>query len=258
MILDHLKRAAWHAARALAAWTHPPGSVRKVLRGPARGMRFVVEPGMGLGYALHWGPHEVRFLHAKIARGMTVYDIGANKGQMALFFAACVGPTGRVVSFEPAPAEYASLTRNLALNRLANVFAIEAAAADATGVAAFSYSSAKRMQGQLAAVTGADAEASEVLEVRTRTLDHLLDEGLPVPEVIKIDVEGAGAAVLRGAGALLDRYSPAVYIEFHNRDEQAGVRDELLGRGYVAETLAGVRVADSTADWYSPLWCYRR
>jgi FkbM family methyltransferase len=49
---------------------------------------------------------------------MTVVDVGANKGQMALIFAALVGPFGTVVAIEPAPGPFASLQRNVRLNNL--------------------------------------------------------------------------------------------------------------------------------------------
>jgi hypothetical protein len=79
----------------------------------------------------------------------------------------------------------------------------------------------------------------------------------PPPDFVKIDVEGAGAAVLRGAAKILEAGSPVVYIELHGPDEQRGVRDELLTRGYRARTLEGRLVDDPVAEWQSPLICAR-
>ena len=240
----------------LARLLFPFGSTRRVLRGPARGLRFVVEPGMGATYALGTEAAAPRDFARWVRPGATVYDLGANKGQMALLFAALVGPSGRVVSLEPAPAEAASLRRNVALNGLATVRVVEAAAAEAAGSLTFAYDPAHPTQGKLVGVeqTYALPEAG-TLAVPTLPLDALLDEE-PPPDVLKVDVEGAAAAVLRGAVRVLEEVRPRLFIELHGPEEQAGLRDEVLARGYVAETLDGRRVADPTAGWHSPLWCH--
>ncbi len=235
----------------------PFGSTRRVLRGPARGMRFVVEPGIGLTYALGTESAAPRHFAEHIRPGMTVYDVGANKGQMALLYAALVGATGRVVSFEPSPPEFASLDANVRLNALAHVRLVQAAAAEAEGNLMFTYAADRPTQGKLASVEPTYENAgAESFSVRTVALDSLLDCE-PFPDVIKIDVEGAAASVLRGASRILDEASPRLYIELHGPEEQAGVRDELLARGYVAETMAGEVVPDPTDGWQSPLWVHR-
>ena len=235
----------------------PRGSQRRVLRGPARGMRFVVEDGIGVSYAVGVDAAAPRHFAQWVRPGMTVYDVGANKGQMALLFASLVGPAGRVVAFEPAPAEFGSLTRNLTLNGLDHVRPIQAAAADAEGELAFAYAPDRPTQGKLVDVELTYTPLSDdTITVRTCCLDDVLDDE-PAPDVVKIDVEGAAAAVLRGAARILEETAPPIFLELHGPEEQAGVRDELLARGYVARTLDGARVADPTSAWYSPLWCHR-
>lgn len=243
--------------RWLVRLLYPYGSVRRVLRGPARGMRFVVEPAFGLSYA--WGAARSmpRDLPPRVRRGMTVIDVGANKGQMTLLFAKLVGPSGRVVSFEPAPTEFRSLERNVRLNGLGQVNTVHAAVADSVGEMVLMYNAAFPTQGKLQDVepttTLPDATA---VSVATQPLDALLQQGLR-PDLIKIDVEGGAGGVLRGAARILETVGPGIYIELHGPEEQAAVRDELLTRGYVAETVEGTRVADPTVGWHDPLWCYR-
>jgi FkbM family methyltransferase len=241
----------------LARLIYPHGTRRRVLRGPVRGMQFVVEPGIGLSYALGTQDAAPRHFARHVRPGMNVFDIGANKGQMTLLFAALVGPTGRVVAVEPAPTEFASLTRNIQLNRLTHVHAIQAAAADKAGQLTFTYAAARPTQGKLRDVERTyDNPGADAFPVRAVPLDALVETHGP-PDVIKIDVEGAAAAALRGAARLLANGGPAVYLELHGPEEQAGVRDELLARGYVARTLDGHVVEDPTRGWHSPLWCDR-
>jgi FkbM family methyltransferase len=212
---------------------------------------------MGLTYALGDSAAVPRCFAPRVRPGMCVYDLGANKGQMTLLFAALVGPTGRIVSLEPAPAEFAHLTNNVKINSLSNVETIQAAAADREGELTFTYAAGRPTQGKLR-----DVERTYVIPdadtftVRALTIDSLVNDRRR-PDVIKIDVEGAAASVLRGAARLLSQSSPVIYLELHGPDEQAGVRDELLTRGYVAETLDGARVLDPTDGWHTPLWCYR-
>jgi FkbM family methyltransferase len=186
-----------------------------------------------------------------------VWDVGANKGQMTLLFAALVGPAGRVVAIEPAPAEFAGLAANIRINQLSNVEPLQAAAADAEGQLAFTYAAGRPTQGKLQDVERTYViPGAETLAVRALRIDSLVTDHV-TPDVIKIDVEGAAASVLRGAAGLLAESSPRIYLELHGPEEQAGVRDELLARGYVAETIDGARVPDPTAGWHSPLWCHR-
>ncbi len=239
----------------LARVFYPHGARRRVLRGPARGRQFVVAPGIGLSYAFGRAAVAPALFARYLRPGACVFDVGANKGQMTLVFASLVGPSGRVVAIEPAPAEFASLARNVELNQFSNVYALNAAAADAAGTRSFTYSTARPTQGKLADVERTYViPDADTIAVPAITLDSLLSTE-PAPALIKIDCEGAAAAVLRGARQLVAASRPTIYLELHGPDEQAGVRDEVLARGYVAETLDGERVADPTAGWHSPLVC---
>ena len=51
-----------------------------------------------------------------IRPGMVVYDVGANVGYISLMLARAVGESGRVLAFEPLPANAERIRRNAALN----------------------------------------------------------------------------------------------------------------------------------------------
>jgi FkbM family methyltransferase len=242
-------------ARSIVRWLMPIGSVRRVVRGPARGARFVVAQGIGLSYLLGLDEAAPRFFERVVSRGMTVVDIGANKGQMALIFGQLVGPQGSVVSIEPVPAEFAHLRRNVRMNGMGWVEIVQAAAADEEALLPFSYSAADSTQGRLASLRANEAER-QIFSVQAISLDDFFSSRA-APDFIKVDVEGAGAKALRGLRRIIATSGPSFYIELHGAEEQAAVKDELLSQGYVAETLDGRRVPDPTAGWFTPLWCYR-
>lgn len=244
-------------SQRFARLLYPYGSRRTVLRGPARGSHFVVESGIGVTYAIATETAAPRVFAPWVRPGMTVYDVGANKGQMALLFANLVGPGARVVAFEPAPAEFESLRTNLALNQMEWVHPIQAAAAEVAADLTFTYAPERPTQGKLRDVEPTYVNrGADTFAVRGLPLDDVLDVE-PWPDFVKVDVEGAAASVFRGARRLLTEASPRIFIELHGPEEQAGVRDEVLSRGYVAETLDGRPVPDPTDGWHSPLWCYK-
>lgn len=256
VFLTTLRRGSYRAARRVARMIYPYGAVRIVLRGPARGARFTVSPSMGVNYAL--GTHAaIPREMAKLARpGMTVFDVGANEGQMALAFARLVGPTGAVVAIEPAPECFTALQRNLALTGVEHVRSLQAALSDAPGTAKLMFFPEARTQNKLATVEETYRPGAQPREVDVAALTvDMLAATAGVPDLLKIDVEGAAAAVLRGARETLASRAPIVYIELHGPDEQAGVRDSLLASGYSARRLDGSLVRDPTAEWASPLIC---
>ncbi|MFL5577836.1 MAG: FkbM family methyltransferase [Gemmatimonadaceae bacterium] len=210
---------------------------------------------MGVSYALRFEAANLAFLSERLRPGMTVFDVGANRGQMALFFSRGVGPTGGVVAFEPAPTPFRSLRRNVELNGLRNVELRCVAVSDSAGTAHFHFDESAPTQGHL--IDASSGRTGGACEVEMTTLDHVVATTGAAPDLIKIDVEGAAAGVLRGARRLLETGAPALYLEMHGRAEQEAVRDLLLPLGFVAKTLDGRTVPDPTAGWFSPLWCYR-
>ena len=228
------------------------------MRGPLRGYKYVVAPGMGATYAFGAKAYGGALWSRRIREGMVVYDIGANCGQMSLMFARLVGGRGRVLSFEPSPTQYDLLLRNVALNQLgARVRPQRLALSSAAGRAQFLYDEDFPTQGVLSHVEPSNRPPNpSVIEVETIRIDDVVaraDER--PPDVLKIDVEGGGAEVLRGARATLATTRPAVYIELHGPEEQAGVRDYLQSIGYRLWRPDGSEVHDVISRWEGALWC---
>jgi len=71
------------------------------------------------------------------------------------------------------------------------------------------------MSTTMSATIGRRADALHE-EIQVTTLDQDLAEAhLPVPDLIKVDVEGYELAVLQGAPHLLETRHPALYLEMH-------------------------------------------
>src|SRR4051812_25889815 len=111
-----------HVKRLLSQTILHEGSVRTIMWGPARGLRYRIFPGFGLA-PLHggWERRAQALLRKHLRPGDTVYDVGANYGMHTLLMARCVGPKGKVFAFEPVPAIRAELEKNIQLNGFRHV-----------------------------------------------------------------------------------------------------------------------------------------
>lgn len=219
--------------RRVAAWAIRPfrGRDIAILGGVGRGLRFNTGSGPG-SYVLGIVEPEVQRALADLVRpGMVVYDVGANVGFFAVIAARLVGPTGSVVCFEPLEANAASLAHNAKLNAFSHVAVRTEALGRIDGPGRF-LGGWISDRGRLAA--DADPDGSPV---PVRRLDTLVQEvPLPLPNLIKIDVEGTEADVLMGGLETCKRSRPVLLIEIH---ETGGpVRDILRESGYAVRVLS--------------------
>jgi FkbM family methyltransferase len=141
--------------------------------------------------------------------GGVFVDVGASVGFFSLLGARLVGPTGRVVAFEPQPAAVASIGRNVEVNGFANVDVVQAAVGRA------------EEELFLRGVGTATAYLSEAVDsggmrVQVTSLDTYFEhqEGCQ-PNLVKIDVEGHEHDVLLGMRSHLAGARPVVVIECH-------------------------------------------
>src|ERR1700680_1562623 len=104
---------AIHAGRTLLGRTDREIVVRD-------GVTYDVDLSQGIDFAIYLGNIYERQTRAALRRLVSpsslVLDIGANIGAHTLHLAQLVGPTGRVIAFEPTDYAYRKLTRNLELN----------------------------------------------------------------------------------------------------------------------------------------------
>ena len=136
--------------------------------------------------------------------GALVFDAGMHQGVLAMVLARIVGPRGRVVGVEPEPHNARVARRNLALNGVDNVEIVQAAVADEPGTLFFEENIGGRVVGT----------ARGSIEVQAVTIDALAARHGD-PDVVFVDVEGAEAAVVAGAGRTLERGRATWFVEVH-------------------------------------------
>lgn len=206
-----------------------------IQRGAGKGLRF--NPGdSNVTYLLGTVEQEIQnVLQFWLRPEMTVYDVGANVGFITVIAARLVGEKGNVCGFEPVPILADQAIHNASLNQFRQVSIHRVALSDQDREAVFQVSRNLTM-GKLANREFRQAEVANELVVRTRRLDTLVaTDGLRDPDLVKIDVEGAEAAVLDGAVEVLQRARPALLIELHSTNQAVAERLEELS--FVARLL---------------------
>lgn len=140
--------------------------------------------------------------------GMVALDIGANHGYYTLLLADAVGATGHVVAVEPLPDLARLIGFSLDLNGYtAWTRVVEAAAGDHDGEVTLAVQAGRPMNSEVLEAQDrkerSDDWISHRLRVPCRTVDDIAGETRV--DVVKIDVEGAEAAVWRGMAGVLER-----------------------------------------------------
>ena len=141
--------------------------------------------------------------------GGSFVDVGANIGLYTVAAGYAVGHGGRVIAVEPTPGTAEVLAHNVRLNGLLEtgvVTILQVAVGEAAGRAQLATHSEDSGHNSLY-LTG---DEDEVVQVEVAPLDDLVPVGTPV-DVVKIDVEGAELAVLRGMRRVAEE-NPAMVV----------------------------------------------
>jgi FkbM family methyltransferase len=210
-----------------------------ILQGRLRGKKWIVNAGVHSYWLGSYEYEKRRAFEAAVTPGSVVFDIGAHAGFYTLLASELVGDAGKVVAFEPLPRNLAFLRSHLELNAVSNVEVIAAAVSDLDGFAGFQ--------------EGPDSSTGFISlsgagQVAAVSLDALVEQGgIPSPDFLKIDVEGAEMLVLRGSRRILEEGKPTLFLATHGKDIHFRCCDFLQSLGYVLEPIVGESI-DATDE----------
>lgn len=172
-------------------------------------------------------------LRGRLRKGTIFFDIGANVGYYTLFASTLVGDDGRVIAFEPEPGNMWMLSEHMRINGCTNVVPVQKALSDAPGILRFDGT----------AHTMCRLSDGGNIEVECTTLDTFIRDSGILPDVLKMDIEGAEVRALCGADACLSEIRPEIILSVHD-----GLLDQCL------DILSGY---DYSIEWVSSddLYC---
>ncbi|GAF83408.1 unnamed protein product [marine sediment metagenome] len=208
-----------------------------------------------------WAPFILDRVREYAVPGSTAIDVGAHIGSIAIPMATAVGEEGSVYAFEPDAKSQAELVANLALNQLDNVHALKIALGENAGTVSLRTTPVDGISWVAEDAPDPAAESDferirsaverlpdvkTVDDIDLRTLDSFDLENVTF---IKIDVEGYGVPILRGASKTIRKWHPAIVIEVSTQERDQGALEILEAEGYVLEAISA---ADYLAVWRGP------
>ncbi|MBR0851562.1 FkbM family methyltransferase [Bradyrhizobium diazoefficiens] len=141
--------------------------------------------------------------------GDIVIDAGSCYGDTALYFSTKVGPAGKVIGFEFIPDNLEILRENLGLNPKysSNIEIVERPVWETSDKTLYVLNNGPGSQ------VSERPFAPGAAEVKTISIDDMVrDKNLPRVDFIKMDIEGAELAALKGALNTLGRFRPSLAI----------------------------------------------
>ena len=193
---------------------------RFVARTPEQ-VRMLGKAQMGL-----WRQEVLEFLDAHLTPGDVVYDVGSNIGVFSVFSARKVTDQGQVIAFEPNPETCRFLEENIRLNSLPNLRAFQVALGEASGETEL-FAGDDLLFSSLVAARNGQTRAQSV-----RVVDgdgFCAEEGLPMPNLVMIDVEGYEYGAIKVLQqSLCEPACRNVVCEVHPALLPAGVNSEQL------------------------------
>jgi FkbM family methyltransferase len=186
-----------------------------------------------------WEPGLTALVRKRLRPGGTFVDVGANVGYYTLLAAKLVGPSGRVIAFEPVPAVFELMRRGVEANGFRQgIYLEQKALSNKRGTLELYLSDTNRGDNSIVPTPGVSH-----LNVPALTLDEYLGTGHPV-DFIKMDIEGGEGFALEGMQQTL-RSNPGIDLamEFSPWSlERAGyspkhLLDVLADDGFVAHII---------------------
>jgi FkbM family methyltransferase len=160
----------------------------------------------------HYEPHLAELFGHLVRPGDRCVDVGANVGVHTVRLARLAGRDGEVIAIEPDPDVAQRARRNIALNGLFNVRVRNAAAGEQAGEMRLYRPSPRDTNRARASLVHHPYLTGPTTTVPVVTIDDVC-AGAPVA-LIKIDVEGHEAAVVRGATDTIARHAPSIVFEY--------------------------------------------
>ncbi len=236
-------------------------------------LRFRLDRASYMGSLIYWrGYHsftELCCLNRLLTPEMVFADVGANRGEFTIYAAKRL-TRGTVLSFEPLADNFAVLKENVSLNGFDNARVFACGLADVEEQREIFTSADHDLHGSwhegLATLYQTDYRGRPLGTVTLRRFDDVFNEQkLSRLDGMKIDVEGAEMAVLKGAMESIAKHRPFILMEmnqetFHaagyskediaNRLQPLGYQCFHIGRrGALTETSC-----DNLPDFCNALW----
>ena len=209
----------------------------KIRSGPLKDKKWSIASG----YKFIRGNYEQYKTNAFLEHfksGSIFFDIGAHIGYYSSIAAVINNGTGHIYAFEPRPMNIKFFRKHIEINKFQNVTLFEAAAGQSDGLVRFD----DKHGSATGFVTG---EGN--LEVKQFSVGRMIKDGsLPVPDFIKIDVEGGEITVLKNLSDVIASYRPKMLVATHGKEYRDFTENFLEKNNYSFRVLNPEAVSGDT------------
>lgn len=187
----------------------------KIVIGQLMGVSLRVIDG-----TIHKEDYDDAWLYYLAKNSSIFFDLGCNIGKTSLTVNVA-GNLKRIVLVDPNPEALMCASKNLILNDLASNCNFYTAFVGGTQGERVKFYTVG--VGSAGSIFASHAETARLINsfyyVNTVTVDHLIDYYNLIPDLVKIDVEGAEMMVLTGAAELARHQQTRFFIEMHVTQE---------------------------------------
>lgn len=190
-----------------------------------RGYKWIESIEYGRSY--YKGYYELDLLRCLayfLKKDSVFFDVGGHAGYIALYGSRLAN---QVFTFEPKESNYHFSKRIIALNSIQNILSFQMAVGSRSGKLFF--------ENGLTSSTG-KMSAKGTIPVEVISIDEFIHTNrIDKVDLVKIDVEGFGAEVLKGMVIAIEKFKPIIFYEIHNNDEFIEIKN-LMSSGYCLYT----------------------
>lgn len=219
---------------------HMADTIRKGPTPTTHGITLHLDPyDFGLSRMLFltgdWSPYQTKIMKRLFLSCTSFVDIGAHIGFYSVLCAS-ISPAATITSFEPVPATFDILRKNIDLNRSHNITPVQKAISDRNGTLDL-YPSGECNTGDTRPfdedLVGI-GEERRVLHAESARLDDCIE----YTDIIKMDIQGGEATALEGMRRILESPKLALVTEFWPRAIEAAGRSpagflkDIAGHGF--------------------------
>jgi FkbM family methyltransferase len=181
----------------------------------------------------NYEPHLIRAIKDFCKTDMIIYDVGANIGYLSLIFAQLIDMKGKVYAFEPLPENSQRIADHIALNSLQNIIhLIPYAVSDHERIQTFLVHRHTALS-RLSTCSLKDNEFVKQIKIKSLRLDDFVfRDGKPLPNIIKMDIEGGGVKAIPGMLKVVREARPIFFMELHGPQEHKAAWEMLKQNNY--------------------------
>lgn len=207
--------------------------VHRIPFGPIKGKKLFmspqISPRMWFGIDEPW---MAQLCATYVKPSTVIYDIGAHIGYTTVLFAHYLKGTGVIHAFEILPATANFLRKTVEANNLQNVTIHTVGLGSDEAILELSIGPTAMTSIHRKKDDGNKTESCRVVKLDKYRHEH----NLPLPDLIKMDIEGAEIDCLQGSLDLINQSGPTMIIAFHSKI--------LLQQGYELLTSLGYKLYD--------------